>query len=139
MGKMKDSELKRLAAELGLPPEPSELRFGNVTIRRHVAWAFPEVRIESPPRSAEFLVGLCAGRGARRGRGKALADATLDDLQDLFERDCEKVGVKRARMRYWARSLRSSWPLIRVALGRLMAAAGLLKVGEGFLKWLSGG
>jgi hypothetical protein len=97
----------------------------------------------SPPRLAEFLVGLCAGRGARRGtqrgRGRALADATLDDLQDLFERDCEKVGVKRARMRYWAAALRSSWPFLRVALGRLMAAAGLLKVGAGLWKFLSGG
>jgi hypothetical protein len=90
-------------------------------------------------RLAEFLVGLCAGHGARRGRGKALADATLEDLQNLFERDCEKVGVKRARMRYWAMALRSSWPFVRAGFGRLIAAAGLLKVGAGIWKWWSGG
>jgi hypothetical protein len=98
----------------------------------------PEL-VSRPPHLAERLVAICVGRGARHSRGKALAEATLEDLQDLFERDCEKIGPKRAALRYWRAALRSSWPFIRAGFGRLMTGAGLLKVGTGIWKWWSGG
>jgi hypothetical protein len=63
----------------------------------------------------------------------------LMTFKTLFERDCEKVGVKRARLRYWAAALHSSWPFIRGAVGRLIAGAGILKAGAGIWKWWSGG
>jgi hypothetical protein len=39
----------------------------------------------------------------------------------------------------WAAALRSSWPFIRGAVGRLIAGAGILKAGAGIWKWWSGG
>jgi hypothetical protein len=92
-----------------------------------------------PPALAEFLVVLCVGRGARPGRGKVLADTTLECLDETFERECKELGEKRARMRYWGDALHSSWPFVRAAFGRLVAGAGLLKVGAGIWKWWSGG
>jgi hypothetical protein len=87
-----------------------------------------------PPRFAEFLVTLCVGRGARRGRGKGLTDTILDDLEDCYQRDCERIGPKRAALRYWAAALRSSWPHVRDGLARLMkwaAAIGIVRLWSG--------
>jgi hypothetical protein len=70
-----------------------------------------------PPNFAEFL--LIAFSSLSRG------DAMIGDLNEHFDRECEKLGRRRAVWRYWARTLRSLWPLLwrkAVKWGALIAA-----------------
>jgi hypothetical protein len=41
-------------------------------------------------------------------------------LNERFIRDCEKLGRPRAVRLYWARTLRSLWPLLRRAIGKAL-------------------
>jgi len=63
-----------------------------------------------PPRLPEFLLVVFASA--------EYCDAWLGDLNERFTRDCQAVGLSRARRLYWARSLRSLWPVLQRAIAR---------------------
>jgi hypothetical protein len=65
-----------------------------------------------PPKIAEFLLTMLAST--------ARADAMVGDLNEHFARDCEKFGRARAVRLYWARTMRSLWPLLRRAIGKAL-------------------
>ncbi len=44
----------------------------------------------------------------------------MGDLNERFTRDCEKLGGPRAVRLYWARTLRSLWPLLRRASAKVL-------------------
>jgi hypothetical protein len=56
----------------------------------------------APPRFAEFLFSLLAP--------KKSVDVQLGDLQEIFEGNVDRFGVRRARMLYWAQVLRAIGP-----------------------------
>jgi hypothetical protein len=63
-----------------------------------------------PPRIAEFMLTTLATSRA--------AEAMIGDLNERFTSDCNKLGRRRAVQLYWARTLRSLWPLLRRAISR---------------------
>jgi len=70
---------------------------------------------KGPPGFAQWLILLLI-KGRR-------ADAILGDLDEIFARDCEQHGVKRARWLYRARVLHSIAPLLWVAIKRFGVVA----------------
>jgi hypothetical protein len=65
-----------------------------------------------PPKIAEFLLtALAANRQA---------EAMTGDLNERFADECEKFGRQRAVRLYWARTLRSLWPLLKRAIGKAL-------------------
>ncbi len=48
----------------------------------------------------------------------------LGDLQEIFERDCEKYGLSRARRLYWAQVLNAIGP----SLGRRIKRLGFIGI-----------
>jgi hypothetical protein len=68
-----------------------------------------QTRID-PPGIAEFLLTALLK--------PSQADALTGDLNEHFARDCEKSGRRRAVRLYWARTLRSLWPLLWRAMGK---------------------
>ena len=67
---------------------------------------------QDPPKIAEFL--LTALATTRH------AEAAVGDLNERFTDECEKLGRRRAVRLYWARTLRSLWPLLRRAIGKAL-------------------
>ena len=68
--------------------------------------------VSEPPKLAEFcLTSLLSER---------LADALIGDLNERFNRDCQQLGAARACRLYWARTLRSAWPLMRRYAARVV-------------------
>lgn len=65
-----------------------------------------------PPQFAEFLV--IALSSSRHG------DAAIGCLNERFTRECEEYGVKRARLRYWAKAAKSIAPLLVRAVGKAL-------------------
>jgi hypothetical protein len=65
-----------------------------------------------PPAAARWLLELAIG-GVRE-------DALIGDINERFTRDCEEVGLLRARLRYWGQVGRSVGPLLLGALRRMM-------------------
>jgi hypothetical protein len=64
----------------------------------------------TPPKIAEFCLGaLLSG---------AKADAIIGDLNERFQQDLKRYGVRRARRLYSARTIKSLWPLFRRAVAR---------------------
>jgi hypothetical protein len=63
-----------------------------------------------PPKIAEFL--LTALATARH------AESAIGDLNERFADECQKLGRDRAVRLYWARTLRSLWPLLWRAMGK---------------------
>ena len=65
-----------------------------------------------PPKLAEFLLtGLATSRAA---------EAMIGDLNERFADECKKLGRDRAARLYWARTLRSLWPLLKRAIGKAL-------------------
>jgi hypothetical protein len=105
---LKDNRLYRSRRQLA-----EQLRLVNETLNllRHqarIAWPGDYV----PPTLAEFL--LTALATSRQ------AEAVTGDLNERFTDDCEKLGRPRAVRLYWARTLRSLWPLLRRAIGKAL-------------------
>jgi hypothetical protein len=67
---------------------------------------------DSPPKLAEFLLTALATTRA--------AEAMIGDLNERFADECKKFGRDRAVRLYWARTLRSLWPLLRRAIGKAL-------------------
>ena len=65
-----------------------------------------------PPKIAEFL--LTALSSPSRG------EAMVGDLNECFAEEREKFGRDRAVRLYWARTVRSLWPLLRRAIGKAL-------------------
>jgi len=65
-----------------------------------------------PPRIAESLLTVFAT--------SSRAEAAIGDLNERFADECKKLGQRRAVRLYWARTLRSLWPLLRLAIGRAL-------------------
>jgi hypothetical protein len=66
----------------------------------------------NPPGLAEFLLtALATGRAA---------EAMVGDLNEHFADECEELGRRRAVWRYWARTLRSLWPVLRRGIGKAL-------------------
>jgi hypothetical protein len=61
---------------------------------------------------AEFLLTLFATTPR--------AEAAIGDLNERFADECKKLGRQRALRLYWARTLRSLWPLLRRAIGKML-------------------
>jgi hypothetical protein len=47
-------------------------------------------------------------------------EAMTGDLNERFADECKKYGRDRAVRLYWARTLRSPWPLLRRAIGKAL-------------------
>jgi hypothetical protein len=58
-----------------------------------------------PPKIAEFCLGLFLSNAKSAGM--------IGDLSEQFAQDCQQIGERRARRVYWARTMRSLWPLFR--------------------------
>jgi hypothetical protein len=71
-----------------------------------------------PPKLAEFL--LIAFAATRH------AEAQIGDLNERFADECKKLGRDRAVRLYWARTLRSLWPLLRRAIGKALKWGALI-------------
>jgi hypothetical protein len=65
-----------------------------------------------PPEFAEFLVNILATTRQ--------AEAVIGDLNERFTHECKEFGRDRAVRLYWARTLRSLWPLLRRAIGKAL-------------------
>jgi hypothetical protein len=63
-----------------------------------------------PPELAEFALTLFATTRH--------AEAMVGDLNERFTDECQKLGRSRAVRLYWARTLRSLWPLLKRAIGK---------------------
>jgi hypothetical protein len=68
--------------------------------------------IADPPKIAEFLLTSFMK--------PSHAEAVMGDLNEHFALDCEQLGPKRAARLYWARTLRSLWPLLWRAMGKAL-------------------
>src|SRR5229473_3743494 len=66
----------------------------------------------APPKFAEFLLTALATARA--------AEAMIGDLNERFADECQKFGPRRAVRLYWARTLRSLWPLLMRAIARAL-------------------
>lgn len=66
----------------------------------------------TPPKAAEFCLAILLS--------EAKANAVIGDLNERLQGDNERYGVRRARYLYWARTIRSLWPLFRSAAMRAM-------------------
>jgi hypothetical protein len=66
----------------------------------------------NPPKLAEFL--LIALSSPSRG------ESMIGDLKERFAREFQELGRDRAVRLYWARTLRSLWPLLRRAIGKAL-------------------
>src|SRR5262249_10907529 len=64
----------------------------------------------SPPSIAEFLLTALATTRT--------AEAMIGDLNERFRDERKKFGRSRAIRLYWARALRSLWPLLWRAIGK---------------------
>ncbi len=64
------------------------------------------------PKIAEFLLTMILQ--------SSRADAVIGDLNEYFTRECKEFGRDRAVRLYWARTLRSLWPLLRRAIGKAL-------------------
>ena len=67
---------------------------------------------DASPGIAEFLLTALAT--------SSHAEAAIGDLNERFAGECKKSGRRRAVRLYWARTLRSLWPLLRRAIGRAL-------------------
>ena len=65
-----------------------------------------------PPQIAEFLLTVFAS--------SSRAEAAIGDLNERFAGECREMGRRRAVRLYWARTLRSMWPLLRRATGKAL-------------------
>jgi hypothetical protein len=65
-----------------------------------------------PPMLAEFLLTAVAT--------SSRAEAAVGDLNERFADECQKFGRRRAVRLYWARTLRSLWPLLVRAIGKAL-------------------
>ncbi len=65
-----------------------------------------------PPGVAEFLLTALLK--------PSHADAVTGDLNEHFTRECEELGRRRAIRLYWARTLRSLWPLLKRAAAKAL-------------------
>ena len=78
----------------------------------------PSINIQAPPKIAEFL--LTATVTTRT------TEAMIGDLNERFAAECKKLGRHRAVWLYWARTLRSLWPLLRRAIGKAMKCGAVI-------------
>jgi hypothetical protein len=76
--------------------------------------------VTNPPKLPEFL--LIAFAPARR------AKHMIGDLNERFADECQKLGRDRAARLYWARTLRSLWPLLKRAIGKAVKWGAVLAV-----------
>lgn len=88
----------------------------------NLSFADDFVEPESPPRFAETLVQLFAP--------KRTVQHLLGDLQEVFEKNCNRFGKARARRLYWAQVLRAIGPGIWRRIKRLGLIAFLIDYGR---------
>ena len=78
---------------------------------------------DNPPPFAERCMMLFASRSTR--------EAVIGDMEQQFQANCQRFGIKRARRLYWAETIHSLGPLIWTAIKRVgiagLALAGLKK------------
>ena len=80
---------------------------------------------EDPPTVAEWLMMIISKPEAREGR--------IGDLEQQFQANVKRFGLKRAKRLYWAEVIRAVGPLIFQAIKRL----GLYTLAlAGFKKWI---
>jgi hypothetical protein len=73
-----------------------------------------------PPRLAEFLLTLFAN--SEHG------ESACGDLNERYSREHEAFGTLRAKRLYWARALRSLWPLLCRVVGRAVKWGVILSI-----------
>jgi hypothetical protein len=101
---------------------PSETR---IYTNRRVIWPKSEDAHVNPPGLGEALLIIFAP--TRR------ADAMLGDLAERFNDDVEKKGLKRARLLYWARVLRSIGPMIWAKVRKAGIFVAMYEIGR---RWM---
>jgi len=69
-------------------------------------------RKSEPPMWAEFLLTMLLK--------PSHVEAVTGDLNERFTDECEKFGRLRAVRLYWARTLRSLWPMLVRAIGKAL-------------------
>jgi hypothetical protein len=88
-----------------------------------------EVAVENlpppPPAAGEWLLTLLI-RGRR-------AEALLGDLEELYRRDCDARGIRRASWLYWARALKSLGPLLWSAIKKIGIVAAVTEMARRYL------
>lgn len=72
----------------------------------------------NPPAVAEFLLRVCATSKHQ--------EAALGDMNERFAQDCADRGMRRARLLYWAGTLRSLFPLATRLVGRALKWAAVM-------------
>jgi len=72
----------------------------------------PKTTPGNPPNLAEFLFTLFAT--------SSRAEVAIGDINEHFTRECKEFGRDRAIRLYWARTLRSLWPLLKGAIGKAL-------------------
>jgi hypothetical protein len=87
-----------------------------IVTRRQMEIYFATIKARNaantPPKIAEFcLAALLSG---------VKADAIIGDLNERFQHDLKRYGVRRARHLYSARAIKSLWPLFRRAVARVI-------------------
>jgi hypothetical protein len=85
-------------------------------------------RPPEPPHFGEFLFTLL--------QKPSHAASAIGDLDERFQHDCDRYGVRRAKQMYWAHVLRSAWPLLRRAIGRAVKWCDL-RGGQAPVHWLT--
>jgi hypothetical protein len=70
------------------------------------------MRRDDPPQIAEFLLTALAS--------SSHAEAAIGDLNERFTSECQQLGERRAARLYWARTLRSLWPLLVRVCGKAL-------------------
>jgi hypothetical protein len=73
-----------------------------------------------PPGVAEFLLTMLATT--------RYSEAVVGDLNERFAGECKEIGRDRAVRLYWARTLRSLWPLLRRAIGKAVKWGAVISV-----------
>jgi hypothetical protein len=86
----------------------------------------PVVLTPQPPLDAEFVLHLLLNKDEQ--------DALIGDLIERYARKCERLGVRRANLWFYAEVVRTAWPLIKRVIAK---AGGLIAVGEWLRRHIS--
>jgi hypothetical protein len=86
----------------------------------------PVVLPPQPPLDAEFVLHLLLNKDEQ--------DALIGDLIERYGRKCERLGVRRANLWFYAEVVRTAWPLVKRFVAK---AGGMLAVGEWLRRHIS--
>lgn len=104
--------------------KPDEVHVGTST--QAAESTAPVVLPPQPPLDAEFILHLLLNKDEQ--------DALIGDLIERYGRKCERLGVRRANLWFYAEVVRTAWPLVKRVIAK---AGGALAVGEWLRRHIS--